>query len=149
MPSLFKRLRRRHDPAAAAAPRRRRYLPPPSRLRRERRALLGYRERRIHELGGLVLEMYRQDQFRQDVVHEQAAEIVSLEERMREVDRLLAARTGRGDQVGGSFDVNLLIRLCPDLAIDSREVRHSIALTLSAAAMVSPRMPGSDPLMPK
>ena len=100
MPSLFKRLRRRPDdsePAAVAAPRRRRYLPPPSRLRRERRALLGFRERRIHDLGGLVLEMYRQDQFRQDVVHEQAAEIVSLEERMREVDRLLAARTGRGD----------------------------------------------------
>ena len=41
--------------------------------------------------------MYREDQFRQDVVHEQAAEIVSLEERMREVDRLLAARTRRRD----------------------------------------------------
>ena len=100
MPSLFKRLRRRRDdsePAAQPAPSRRRYLPPPSRLRRERRALLDYRERRIRDLGGLVLEMYRQDQFRQDVVHEQAAEIVSLEERMRELDRLLAARKGRGD----------------------------------------------------
>ena len=100
MPSLFKRLRRRRDdsdPAAQATPSRRRYLPPPSRLRRERRALLGYRERRIRDLGGLVLEMYREDQFRQDVVHEQAAEIVSLEERMREVDRLLAARTRRRD----------------------------------------------------
>lgn len=99
MPSLFKRLRRRRDdsePAAAPAPSRRRYLPPPSRLRRERRALLDYRERRIRDLGGLVLEMYRQDQFRQDVVYEQAAEIVSLEERMRELDRLLAARTQRG-----------------------------------------------------
>ena len=45
-----------------------------------------------------MLEMYRQDQFRQDVVHEQAAEIVALEERVREVDRLLAARTGRSDR---------------------------------------------------
>ena len=79
-------------------PRRRRYLPPPSRLRRERRALLRYREQRIRDLGGLMLEMYRQDQFRQDVVHEQAGEIVALEERVREVDRLLAARAGRSER---------------------------------------------------
>jgi len=44
-----------------------------------------------------MLEMYRQDQFRQDVVHEQAGEIVALEERVREVDRLLAARTSRSE----------------------------------------------------
>src|SRR5213592_3314021 len=99
MPSLFKRQR----PAENAdgkppAPSRRRYLPPPSRLRRERRALLRYREQRIRDLGGLMLEMYRQDQFRQDVVHEQAAEIVALEERVREVDRLLAARTSRSER---------------------------------------------------
>jgi hypothetical protein len=95
---LLKRLRRRRDdsdPGAAAPPRRRRYLPPPSRLRRERRALLRYREQRIRDLGGLVLEMYRQDRFRQDIVHEQAAEIVAIEERLREVDRLLSARTTR------------------------------------------------------
>jgi hypothetical protein len=97
MPSLFKR-RKDADPSAPAPPRRRRYLPSPSLLRRERRALLTYRERRIRDLGGLVLEMYRQDQFRQDVVHEQAAEIVALEERVREVDRLLTARTGRGNR---------------------------------------------------
>ncbi len=96
MPSLFKRQR----PAENAdgkppAPSRRRYLPPPSRLRRERRALLHYREERIRELGGLMLEMYRQDDVRQDVLQEQAAAIVALEDRVREVDRLLAARTSR------------------------------------------------------
>ena len=96
MPSLFKRQR----PADTAdgkppAPSRRRYLPPPSRLRRERRALLRYREERIHELGGLMLEMYRQDDVRQDVLQERAAAIVALENRIREVDRLLAARTSR------------------------------------------------------
>ena len=96
MPSLFKRQR----PADTAdgkppAPSRRRYLPPPSRLRRERRALLRYREERIHELGGLLLEMYRQDDVRQDVLQERAAAIVALENRIREVDRLLAARTSR------------------------------------------------------
>jgi len=98
MPSLFKRLRRRGsraEPTAPAAPRRRRYLPSPSVLRRERRALLRYREQRIRDLGGLVLEMYRADSFRQDVVYEQAAEIVAMEERLREIDRLLNARTGR------------------------------------------------------
>ena len=101
MPSLFKRLRRRpgdSERGAPSAPRRRRYLPPPSRLRRERGALLRYREQRIRELGGLVLEMYRQDQFRQDVVYEQTAEIVALEERVREVDRLLAARSSRRER---------------------------------------------------
>jgi zinc ribbon protein len=103
MPSLFKRLRKGGEDAASAAaapapPRRRRYLPPPSRLRRERRALLSVREQRIHDLGGLVLEMYRQDRFRQDVVHEEAAQIVALEERVREVDRLLTARTRRTDR---------------------------------------------------
>jgi zinc-ribbon domain len=97
MPSLFKR----SQPAEKAdgkapAPARRRYLPSPSRLRRERRALLLYREERIRDLGGLLLEMYRQDAFRQDVVEEQAAAIVALEQRVREVDRLLAARTSRG-----------------------------------------------------
>jgi hypothetical protein len=96
MPSLFKRAR--SGKAGEPAPRRRRYLPPPSRLRRERRALLRFREQRIRDLGGLVLEMYRQDEFRQDVVHAQAAEIVALEERVREVDRLLAARTTRSDR---------------------------------------------------
>ena len=96
MPSLFKRQR----PAENAdgkppAPSRRRYLPSPSRLRRERRALLHYREERIRELGGLMLEMYRQDDVRPDILQEQAAAIVALEDRVREVDRLLAARTSR------------------------------------------------------
>src|SRR4051794_11545167 len=96
MPSLFKRKRSAEsEPEAPPPPKRRRYLPPPSRLRRERRSLLRYREQRIHDLGGLVLEMYRQDQFRQDLVHEQAAELVALEERLRELDRLLAARSAR------------------------------------------------------
>ena len=94
MPSLFKRTRAADGAAdGKAPPSRRRYLPPPSRLRRERRALLRFREERIRDLGGLMLEMYRQDDFRQDVVEEQAAAIVALEQRVREVDRLLAART--------------------------------------------------------
>ena len=93
--ALLARFRRAgRDGTQQQPPRRRRYLPPPSLLRRERRALIQHRDERIRDLGGLVLEMYKQDRFRQDVVHEQAAEVVALEDRLREVDRLLAALTG-------------------------------------------------------
>ena len=34
-------------------------------------------------------------------------------------------------------------------SVAAGDVRHSIALTLSAAATVSPRMPGGEPLIPK
>jgi hypothetical protein len=88
--------RRRDDepselPAAEAAPApQRRPLPSASRLRRERRTLLRVREERIRDLGGLVLEMYRRQGFRQDLVDEQCAELVSLEDRLHELESLLA-----------------------------------------------------------
>jgi hypothetical protein len=65
-------------------------------LRRERRALLRARDERVRDLGGLVLEMYRQDRFRQDLVYEQAAEIVGMEERLYALDQLLLAAMTRG-----------------------------------------------------
>jgi Double zinc ribbon len=49
------------------------------------------REERIRDLGGLMLEMYRRDQFRQDLLVEQCLEIVSVEERLGEIDTLLEA----------------------------------------------------------
>jgi double zinc ribbon protein len=76
------------EESALAAPRR--PLPPPSRLRRERRTLIRVREERVRDLGGLVLEMYRRQAFRQDLVDEQSAELVSIEDRLRELDALLA-----------------------------------------------------------
>lgn len=90
--------RRRGEPPPAEAPAAdegappapRRPLPPPSRLRRERRTLIRVREERIRDLGGLVLEMYRRQAFRQDLVDEQCAELVSIEDRLRELDALLA-----------------------------------------------------------
>jgi hypothetical protein len=88
------------DPPVAAeessqtvAPRRR-PLPPPGRLRRERRALVRQREERIRDLGGLVFEMYRRDDFRQELVDERCAELAGLEERLYEVDALLRAAVG-------------------------------------------------------
>jgi hypothetical protein len=107
MASLIDRFRqpRAEEPSAAAeaapppAPRRR-ALPPAGHLRRERRNLLRLREQRIRDVGGLVLEMYRQDRFRQDLIYEQTADIVALEERLREVDELLFAVSNRRSAAG-------------------------------------------------
>ena len=74
----------------------RRALPPPGQLRRERRALLQLREGRLRDLGGLMLEMYRRDQFRQDLLVDRCTELVGLEERLAELDTLLAAAVSRG-----------------------------------------------------
>lgn len=79
-------------PANAVAPARR-PLPPAGQLRRERRALLRERENRIRDLGGIVLEMIRRDEFREDLVYEQAAELIGLEDRLHELEALLAAAT--------------------------------------------------------
>jgi DNA-directed RNA polymerase subunit RPC12/RpoP len=76
-------------PAAA----RRRPLPPAGRLRRDRRALIRVREQRVRDLGGLVLEMVRRDAFREDLVYEQCSELMGIEERIQELDALLATAT--------------------------------------------------------
>lgn len=73
-----------------AEPRRdRRNAPPPNELRRERRALLKLREQRLRDLGGLALEMYRRDRFREDLVVERCAELIGLEARVAELDAIL------------------------------------------------------------
>src|SRR5439155_25060841 len=76
-------------PRAQSLPRR--PLPHPGQLRRERRALVRLREDRLRDLGGLMLEMYRRDQFRQDLLVERCDELVALDDRLRELDTLLAA----------------------------------------------------------
>ena len=76
-------------PATTGPPVRR--SPSPGQLRRERRALIRAREERIRDLGGLMLEMYKRDEFRADLVSQQCGELVSLERRVHEVDSLLAA----------------------------------------------------------
>jgi hypothetical protein len=73
----------------------RRRLPRAGHLRRERRMLLREREERIRDLGGLVLEMYRREGFRDDLVLDQCAELVELEARLNDVNDLLAVIAGR------------------------------------------------------
>lgn len=74
----------------------RRALPPAGQLRRERRILLVAREEKLRDLGGLMLEMYRRDQFRQDLLVDRCVELQQLEERLAELDALLAAAMSRG-----------------------------------------------------
>jgi uncharacterized protein YjiS (DUF1127 family) len=84
-------------PPAQPTPRAiRRALPPPGQLRRERRTLLQVRERRLRDLGGLLVEMYRRDQFRQDLLVDRCVELAKLDERLAELDTLLTAATSRG-----------------------------------------------------
>jgi uncharacterized protein YjiS (DUF1127 family) len=92
-PSLLGRFRRNDaaPPAARAAAPARRAPPHPGQLRRERRALLRLREERLRDLGGLMLEMFRRDQFRQDLLVERCDELIALDERLHELDTLLAA----------------------------------------------------------
>ena len=59
-------------------------------LRRERRTLARAREERIRDLGGILLEMYRRDRFRQDLVAERCEELTELDGRLEEIDSLLA-----------------------------------------------------------
>jgi hypothetical protein len=54
------------------------------------------REERLRDLGGLMLEMYRRDQFRQDLLVDRCIELGQLEERLAELDALLAAAVSRG-----------------------------------------------------
>jgi hypothetical protein len=49
------------------------------------------REQKLRDLGGLSLEMYRRDQFREDLLLERCAELIGLEARIHELDLLLGS----------------------------------------------------------
>ncbi len=64
-------------------------LPPAGVLRRERRALLQFREARLRDLGGLLLEMFRRDRFREDLVRERCEELLEIDDHLAALDALL------------------------------------------------------------
>ena len=72
--------------------------PAPRELKRERKALIQFREDRLRDLGGLTLEMYKRDRFNAGLVVERCAELVAIEARIQEIDSLLdgTARIRRG-----------------------------------------------------
>src|SRR3954454_21570610 len=95
-------------PAAPGTPVRR-TLPPPGQLRRDRRTLLRVREERIRDLGGLMLEMYRRDQFRQDLLVDRCAELAALEDRIAELDALLSTAVSLRQRPAGRCDCGATI----------------------------------------
>ena len=68
----------------------------PAALKRERRALLREREERFRDLGGLVFEMFRRDRFRVELVTERCNDLAALDQRLNEVDSLIATSNRRG-----------------------------------------------------
>jgi hypothetical protein len=77
------------SPIWKRSPRRGHATPPPGVLRRERRALLDYREERLRDLGGLLLEMYRRNRFREDLVRERCEELIDLDGHLAALDSML------------------------------------------------------------
>jgi Double zinc ribbon len=60
-------------------------------MRRERRSLARRREVEMRDVGGLTVEMVRRDRFNPDLLVARANEVLDLEQRMHELDSLLAA----------------------------------------------------------
>jgi hypothetical protein len=63
----------------------------PAEMRRERRALARRREVELRDIGGLTVEMVRRDRFNPDLLVSRANEVLLLEQRIHELDALLAA----------------------------------------------------------
>ena len=61
-------------------------------LRRERRALLEAREELLRKLGGLMVEMYRRNEYRDDLLAEICADALGIDSRVAEIDDQLADR---------------------------------------------------------
>jgi predicted nucleic acid-binding Zn ribbon protein len=96
---VLNRFRRSPRPAQGRA------LPPPGVIRRERRLLQRIREEKLRDLGGLMLEMYRRDTFREDLLADRCNELLGLDARLHELDEMLAAarhRTPAGRCVCGA-----------------------------------------------
>lgn len=87
-------LDRFRTPRPAPAPQRR-SLPPPGVIRRERRAAGKLREEKLRDLGGLIVEMYRQDRFREDLLTERCNDLLALDARLRELDEMFDAARRR------------------------------------------------------
>jgi hypothetical protein len=79
----------------SSRPQPRRALPPPGVIRRERRLLERVREEKLRDLGGLMLEMYRRDTFREDLLADRCSELLGLDSRLHELDEMLAAARRR------------------------------------------------------
>jgi hypothetical protein len=67
-------------------------VPPPRPApERERRELVRLRELELRDVGGLAVEMARRDDWRYPLLRSRTADVLTLEERIHEVDAMLAA----------------------------------------------------------
>jgi hypothetical protein len=60
-------------------------------LRRERRTLHEAREQELRDLGGILLEMFKQNRFRQELLEEHCERLLEIDRRLFEIDSLLSA----------------------------------------------------------
>jgi hypothetical protein len=69
--------------------------PPPTRPspQRERRELARLREIEMRDVGGLAVEMARRNDWRYSLLHSRCAEVLAIEERIHELDAIIAAVT--------------------------------------------------------
>jgi hypothetical protein len=67
--------------------------PPPPRVapQRERRELARRREIELRDVGGLALEMARRDDWRYELLRSRCAEVLAIEERIHELDAMIAS----------------------------------------------------------
>jgi len=61
-------------------------------LRRERRSLLEAREEELRKLGGLMVEMYRRDDYRDDLLAEVCLQVIAIDGRVEEIGAVLSDR---------------------------------------------------------
>jgi hypothetical protein len=87
--------------------------PAPGVLRRERRGLERMREQRLRDLGGLLLEMFRRGSFREELLSEQAADLVAIETRLAEIDAALTAPRRRAPRCECGVPLLPGARFCP------------------------------------
>jgi hypothetical protein len=66
-------------------------------LLRERRTLIADREERIRDLGGVMLELYRRGEAREELIRSVCDEILAIEQRLNAIDEVV---TGTGDPNG-------------------------------------------------
>jgi hypothetical protein len=116
--------------AEGVAPRR----PHAGALRRERRALLKSRDATLRDIGGLLVEMYRRGNFRDDLLSERAAVVVGIDARLAEIDDLLHVRR-RVPRCDCGAPVLRGSRFCPSCG---RQFSEPASLPAGEATVVEP-----------
>jgi hypothetical protein len=82
-------------------------------LRRERRDLNHTRAELIDQLGGLMVEMYRRGDYRDELLAQACAQVIAVDERIGEIDALLDVRRQRPACVCG-VPLFAGARFCPN-----------------------------------